>query len=223
MLISILTGASADIDLMGVLICSVVEIVLGLIIAITYKSTSKYSKNFLITLTLLPLFVGALILMVNGNLGMGVAIAGIFGLVRFRSIPGTSKEIISVLFSMAIGVACGVGYVLFAGALTILGCLIMFVLGKTNLFEEPNKQKYLRITIPENLDYTEVFDDILDKFTSKYKLEQVKTTNLGSMFELKYNITLKNNTNEKEFIDELRVRNGNLKIALTQPTDTMDL
>ena len=123
MLTSILNGSSVNIDLMGVLVCSVIEIILGIVIALTYKNTSKYSKNFLITLTLLPLFVGALILMVNGNLGMGVAIAGIFGLVRFRSIPGTSKEIISVLFAMAIGVACGVGYVVFGACLTVIWML----------------------------------------------------------------------------------------------------
>lgn len=223
MLTSILNGSSVNIDLMGVLVCSVIEIILGIVIALTYKNTSKYSKNFLITLTLLPLFVGALILMVNGNLGMGVAIAGIFGLVRFRSIPGTSKEIISVLFAMAIGVACGVGYVVFGACLTVIGCLLMLILGKTKIYEESSRQKYLKITIPEDLDYTDVFDDILGKFTNSYKLEQVKTTNLGSMFELKYNINLKSGINEKQFIDELRVRNGNLKIALTQPTDTMDL
>ena len=99
----------------------------------------------------------------------------------------------------------------------------MLILGKTKIYEESSRQKYLKITIPEDLDYTDVFDDILGKFTNSYKLEQVKTTNLGSMFELKYNINVKSGINEKQFIDELRVRNGNLKIALTQPTDTMDL
>ena len=211
MLTNILTDANTSM----ILLSMGVALILGLIIAITHKVTSRYSKNFLVTITILPILVASVILVVNGNLGMGVAVAGAFGLVRFRSIAGTSKEILSIFFAMAIGLAIGAGYLVLAIVITLISSLSIILLEKTNIFEGNNNDKYLRITIPENIDYTEVFNDILDKYTCKYKLEQVKTTNLGSMFELKYLVNLNNNTNEKEFIDELRVKNGNLKISLS--------
>lgn len=154
---------------------------------------------------------------------MSVAIAGTFSLVRFRSVPGTSKEILTVFFAMAIGLAVGMGYVLFAGGITILGCLMMIIFNATHIYDKDRYEKHLCITIPEDLDYTEVFNDTLNKYTTKYSLDNVKTTNLGSMFELKYNVILKNNINEKEFIDDLRIKNGNLKIVLTHPIDSSDL
>lgn len=223
MLNSILTNSQASVSIGGVLICSLFAIIFGFLIAMTHKFTSKYNKNFLTTVSMLPLLVQCVILLVNGNLGMSVAIAGTFGLVRFRSVPGTSKEILTVFFSMAVGLAMGMGYVLFGGALTLLGCLVMVVLSKSSIFEKNEHDRSLKITIPEDLDYTEVFVQTLKKYTSKYALEQVKTTNLGSLFELRYSITLKDKINEKEFLDELRVQNGNLKIVLTQPIDNNDL
>ena len=213
---SILTEASTDLSLGAIGICIGVSIILGFVIALTHKVTSKYSKNFLITITMLPLLVGFAILMVNDNLGMGVAIAGIFGLVRFRSVPGTSKEILSVFFAMAVGLATGTGYIALAVLLTMVGCLVILILSNIKVFEKNGDEKYLRITVPESLDYTEVFNETLDKYTNKYVLEQTKTTNLGSMFELKYKVLLKKEINEKNFIDELRIKNGNLKISLSQ-------
>ena len=212
MLINILENT----NIYTILLSVGVSLVLGLIIALTHKATSKYNKNFLTTITLLPLLVTSVILVVNGNLGMGVAVAGTFSLVRFRSIAGTSKEILSVFFAMAIGLTIGAGYVILASTITIVGSLMIILLDKSTIFDKNKNEKYLKITIPENIDYTEVFTDILNKYTSKYTLEQVKTTNLGSMFELKYLVTINNNTNEKEFIDELRIKNGNLKISLTE-------
>ena len=211
-----LTSILSEVNIGSILICGGVSIGLGFLIAITHKVTSKYNKNFLTTLTVLPLLVMSVIMVVNGNLGMSVAVAGTFGLVRFRSVPGTSKEILSVFFAMAVGLACGAGYVFLALALTILGCIILLGLNKLSIFDKNKTEKILKITIPEDLDYTEVFNDILDKYTNKAILEQVKTTNLGSMFELKYNVILNKDINEKEFIDELRIRNGNLKISLSQ-------
>lgn len=205
----------------GVLILAGVSIILGLIIALTHKATSRFNKNFLTTITMLPLLVMSIIMVVNGNLGMSVAVAGTFGLVRFRSVPGTSKEILSVFFAMAVGLALGAGYVVLAPIVTVIGCLMLVLLDKITLFNKDANEKYLRIIIPENLDYTDVFDEILKEYTNKYSLMQVKTTNLGSMFELKYLVNLKNNINEKEFIDELRVKNGNLKINLT--TEVLDI
>lgn len=219
MLVNILT----DTSVYSIILSMGVALILGLIIAITHKVTSKYSKNFLTTITILPLLVATVILVVNGNLGMGVAVAGAFGLVRFRSIAGTSKEILSIFFAMAIGLAIGAGYPILATVVTIIGSLGIIILEKTSIFDGNMNEKYLKITIPENIDYTEVFNDILDKYTCKYKLEQVKTTNLGSMFELKYLITLNSDINEKAFIDELRVKNGNLKISLTKYSEGEEL
>ena len=205
----------------GILVLAGVSIILGLIIALTHKATSRYNKNFLTTITMLPLLVMSVIMVVNGNLGMSVAVAGTFGLVRFRSVPGTSKEILSVFFAMAVGLALGAGYIVLAPIVTILGCILLVILDKVTLFDKEMGEKYLRILVPENLDYTEMFDEILKKYTNKYSLMGVKTTNLGSMFELKYLVNVKNNINEKEFIDELRVKNGNLKISLT--TEVLDM
>ena len=219
MLINVLKDTSTY----TILLSMGVALMLGLVIAMIHKATSKYSKNFLVTITILPLLVATVILVVNGNLGMGVAVAGAFGLVRFRSIAGTSKEILSIFFAMAIGLAIGAGYSILAIIVTLLGGIGIIVFSKTGIFEQNNNEKYLKITIPENIDYTEVFNDILDKYTYKYTLEQVKTTNLGSMFELKYLIMLGNSINEKDFIDELRVRNGNLKISLSKYNEGEEL
>ena len=216
-----LTNILENTNVYTILLSVGVALILGLIIALTHKITSKFNKNFLTTITLLPLLVTSVILVVNGNLGMGVAVAGTFSLVRFRSIAGTSKEILSVFFAMAIGLTVGAGYAILASVITILGSLV--ILDKTPIFDKNQNEKYLKITIPENIDYTEVFTEILNKYTSKYVLEQVKTTNLGSMFELKYVVTLNNNINEKAFIDELRVKNGNLKISLTEPINGEEL
>lgn len=222
MLNSILVNTSTSIDIVGVTLCALCALIYGFIIALVHKKTSKYNKNFLITITMLPIIVMSVIMLVSGNLGMGVAVAGTFSLVRFRSIPGTSKEILSVFFAMAIGLACGVGYVVFAGIITLLVSIIILILNRVKIFEKNSSEKYLRITIPEDLDYSGVFDEVLKKYTEYYHLEQVKTTNLGSMFELKYNVILNGKTNEKKFIDDLRIRNGNLKIVLSDDTSLVD-
>ena len=155
-------------------------------------------------------------MLVNGNLGMSVAIAGSFSLIRFRSVAGTSKEIVMVFLAMTIGVATGMGYVWFASIMTILVLLVWFVLVKSTIFEN-YEEKILKITIPESLDYTNVFDDIFSEFVTKYTLDQVKTTNMGSLFDLTYNIVLRNGIDEKKFLDEIRTRNGNLKVMLSHP------
>lgn len=223
MLNSIITNNESLLDIKTLLICLIVAIVYGLIIAFTHKITSKYSKNFLITLTILPFLVGTIIVMVSGNLGTSIAIVGAFSLVRFRSLPGTSKEIASVFFAMTVGLATGVGYVIFAGIITLVGCAIILILSKTNIFNRNQYEKILKITIPENLDYTSVFDDLFKDFTKSYTLEQVKTTNMGSLFELNYRINLDKKRNEKEFIDALRIKNGNLKVMLSHNLEENDL
>lgn len=223
MLNSIFSNTSSSVELSLILLCSLVSIITGIIIALTHKHTSKYNKNFLITLSVLPLLVQTVIIMVNGNLGTSVAILGAFSLVRFRSLPGTSKEILSVFFSMAIGLITGMGHLVFACVITVIGCIVLFLLNKLTIFDKNKQEKILKITIPENLDYTGVFDDIFEKYTKSVELERVKTTNMGSLFDLSYRVTLNKDINEKEFIDELRVKNGNLKIILTHPLEESDL
>ena len=214
---------TTELSIENLLTCSLTSIILGLIISLVHKFTSKYSKNFLITLATLPVLVQSIILMVNGSLGTSIAIVGAFSLVRFRSIPGTSKEILSVFFAMTIGLATGMGQLIFASIITILVSLILILLSKTKFGETKENTKILKITLPDNLDYTEVFDDIFTTYVKDHTLQQVKTTNLGSLFELTYLITIKKDINEKEFIDELRTRNGNLKIVLTHPIDNNEL
>lgn len=199
------------------LICLLISIILGLVIALTHMKTGKYSKNFVITLTILPALIQVVVMMVNGNLGTSVAVLGAFSLVRFRSLPGNSREIASIFLSMTIGLSIGMGQILFASLITVIVCLVIVVLSLTNFGETKDIVKILKITIPENLDYTGVFDEIFSKFTKEINLEQVKTTNMGSMFELKYKVKLLKDINEKEFIDDLRCRNGNLCISLTNP------
>ena len=219
MLDSIIESGSNGIDLTTVLICSGVSIVLGFIMAIVYKFTERGSKHFLVSLSILPIVVQTIIMLVNGNLGMSVAIAGAFSLVRFRSIAGTSKEIVAVFLAMVVGVATGMGYVLFASLITVLVLLVWIILVKTKIFES-SSEKMLKVTIPENLDYSNVFDDIFEKYLDRNELIEVKTTNMGSLFDLKYKVILKSNIDEKKFIDEIRVRNANLKIILSHEIDS---
>lgn len=223
MLNSILESTVSTVSLTSILLCSLCSIVLGFLISLIHKVTSKYSKNFLITIAILPLLVQIVIIMVNGNLGTSVAIVGAFSLVRFRSLPGTSKEILSVFFAMVVGLMTGMGYLFFAVIMTIISCILLFVLNKVRIFDKNKYEKILTITIPEDLDYTNVFDDIFKNYTKKIELERVKTINMGSLFELRYRVILNKDINEKKFIDDLRIRNGNLKIILTHPIEESDL
>lgn len=183
-----------------------------MIIALVYMIHSTYTKSFVISLVLLPALIGVIIMMVNGNLGTSVAVLGAFSLVRFRSVPGSSKEITSIVFAMAVGLATGMGYVTFAGLITVLVSVVLFLLSRTP-FGEIRSARELRVLIPEDLDYTAVFEDIFAQYTRTHQLHKIKTTNLGSMFDLYYHITLKDTAQEKALIDALRCRNGNLTIV----------
>ena len=216
MFTSILNSTSGNITLLTGLLCLLTSIGLGFIIAKVYMMHGTYSKSYIMSLVLLPALVQAVIMLVNGNLGTGVAVVGAFSLVRFRSLPGTSKEIVGVFFSMAVGLATGMGYLTFALCITAIISLTFIIVSKTS-FGEKKDYVEMRISIPENLDYTDVFDDIFAKYVDKVSLEQIKTTNLGSIFELRYNIVWKNNIKEKDCIDELRCRNGNLPIICGRP------
>ena len=212
---------STGLTLTSTLICSVSAIILGIVIAIVHMKTSRYSKNFVITLSILPILVSVVMMMVNGNLGTSIAIVGAFSLIRFRSIAGNSKEILSVFFAMAIGLAIGMGQVVFASLITLIIGLMLLWLNYIKFGENSNDEKVLDITIPEDLDYDNVFIDIFNKYLKKYELVKIKTTNLGSLYELKYNIILNNNVKMQEFINELRVRNGNLKISIHNEMEMM--
>ena len=194
------------------LICTGVALALGVLSALVYMCRSYCSKNFAVTLALMPPIVAMLIIMVNGNLGTGIAVVGVFSLVRFRSQPGNSREILAIMLSMAIGLACGTGYVTFAVFGAILVCLVWIILFSTPFGATTKKE--LKIDLPENLDYDGLFDDIFAEFTTRQELAAVKTVQMGSVYELKYQITFKRDKNEKDFLDALRARNGNLPVQI---------
>ena len=210
---TILSDTSNGLSISSAALCTGASLVLGLLIAFIYiLHETNRSKSFVVTLALLPALVQVVIMMVNGNLGTGVAVMGAFSLVRFRSVPGSSKEITSLFFAMAIGLATGMGYLTFAICVAVIFALFLLLLSKTKFGENHSLEKDLKVLIPENLDYTGIFDDLFDKYTKNNELKKVKTTNLGSMYELTYSIQLKDQKKEKEFLDELRCRNGNLTI-----------
>lgn len=202
------------------LICVGVALMLGLLISVVYMLSGTYTKSYVVSLVVLPVIVQTVIMLVNGNLGVGIAVMGAFNLVRFRSIPGNSREITGIFFAMIIGLATGMGYVFYAVLIGIIVSIFMVIMGKTKFGEDHTGKKVLRILIPEDLDYTTVFDEVLEKYTSYSQLEQVRTTNLGSMFDIYYTVVLKDSKEEKKFLDDLRCRNGNLSITLSRPVST---
>jgi hypothetical protein len=210
-------------ELWTTLIRITASLILGIIIALFYMYKGSYNKQFVITLVLLPAIVGAVISIVNGNLGTGVAVMGAFSLVRFRSIPGTAKEIGYIFFSMAVGLATGMGYLPYAAVFTVIVGLISILLNASRFGELKKPVKQLKITIPENLEYSGLFDDLFAQYTSFKKLKRVKTTNLGSLFQLHYDIILKDELKEKEFIDKIRCRNGNLDIICGYISDVSEV
>lgn len=212
---SVFDTAASGLNITTILLCSGVAILLGLVIAFTHMKTSKTSRNFLITLTILPLLVQVVMLMVNGSLGTSIAILGAFSLIRFRSVAGNSKEISSVFFAMAIGLALGMGHILFAAVITAITIVVILILSKTNIFNMSAQPQTLEIVIPEDLDYTHVFDEEFKKFTTSHELVRSKTTNMGSLYQLTYDVCLKKSANEKEFLDAIRVKNSNLKVLLS--------
>jgi len=212
-----------NIDVLETLIRITSSLGLGIVIALIYMYKTDYNKQFIIMLTLLPAIVGAVISIVNGNLGAGVAVMGAFSLVRFRSIPGTAKEIGFIFFSMAVGLATGMGYIVYAVMFTIIVGLFSILLFKSRFGEKLTIRKQIKITIPENLCYTGLFDDLFNEYAKYTKLVNVKTTNMGSLYKLVYDIELKDISKEKELIDKLRCRNGNLEISCGYITSIGDV
>ena len=217
------TETASVIAVTDFLLCVGVALLIGLFLALVYTYKSRYTMSFVVTLAILPAVVCVVIMMVNGNVGAGVAVAGAFSLVRFRSVPGSAKEIGTIFLAMGAGLICGMGYlgygVLFA--LVLGACMFIYNIIGFGSTKKACLEKTLRITIPEDLNYTEVFTDLMEKYTSRYELVQVKTTNLGSLFKLVYNLKLKDASLEKEFIDSLRCRNGNLEITMSRQENNM--
>jgi hypothetical protein len=195
------------------LICTLISLVLGAALAWLHSRFNNSSKGFVMTIALIPAMVQVVILLVNGNLGTGIAVMGAFSLVRFRSIPGNANEISSIFMAMAIGLATGTGYISIAVLFVLIVGAAIFLYNMTSFGEPKQSLKELRITIPEGVNYMDTFKDLFKEYTSKSELVRVKTSNMGSLYKLQYNIMLKNPEKEKAFIDELRCRNGNLEIT----------
>ena len=202
--------------------CIGAALVIGLILAVLYTYKTRYTKSFVMTLAILPAVVAVVIMMVNGNIGTGIAVAGAFSLVRFRSAPGTAKEIGTIFIAMGAGLIVGMGYILFAFVFAVIVGLVSVLYSAIDFGAKKSDGLYrtIRITIPEDLDYSGIFDKVWDEFANEVKLTQVKTTNMGSMFKLTYDVTLKNTQDEKKLIDELRILNGNLEIS-SSPQSTV--
>ncbi len=187
---------------------------LGILTAIVFSYRSRQSASFSLALAILPMAVAVVIMMVNGNVGTGVAVAGTFALVRFRSLPGTAREIAAIFSAMAMGLALGMGYVGLAAIFFLLVAVLTLALTSIGFGSAPAKEKELKITIPENFDYNGLFDDIFEKYTKHSRLAKVRTTNMGTLYELTYDVQLADGTVPKAFIDEIRTRNGNLGITI---------
>lgn len=215
---------TALINVTDFLLCIGVSLVIGLLMALCYMFRTRYTKSFVVTLALLPAVVCVVIMMVNGNVGAGVAVAGAFSLVRFRSVPGTAKEICTLFLAMGAGLIAGMGYLGFAVLFTVILCIFFLVYNLLDLGTKKNAAVYktISITIPEDLDYSDIFDDIFAQYTTAHDLMRVKTTNMGSLFRLTYNITMRQGVNEKEMIDKIRCKNGNLEITVSRQDTTVN-
>lgn len=205
------------------LLCVGAALIIGLVIALCYMYRTRYTKSFVVTLALLPAVVCVVIMMVNGNIGAGVAVAGAFSLVRFRSVPGTAREIGMIFMAMGAGLIAGMGYLAYAGLFALILCAVSLLYSRLDMGKTKNDAVYktISITIPEDLDYSEIFDGIFEEYTKTHELIRVKTTNMGSMFRLTYNVMLKDPAREKQFIDKIRQRNGNLEITVSMQDTTV--
>lgn len=201
-------------DLYQVLSSLICALILGLIISAVYKYRLDYSSKFIIMLAVMPALVSFVIMVINGNLGVSVVVLGAFGLVRFRSAPGSSKEIVYLFFAMATGLSVGLGFLSLAVLICAVICIMLLILELIHFEYVDTRSRLLRITIPEDLEYPGLFDDLFMKYTSAHSFERVKTVNMGTMFQLSYKIELRDLEREKEFIDSLRCRNGNLDIMI---------
>lgn len=209
-------ASNSELTLVHALLTILISIALGAIISFTYMKTQPmYNQSFTLTMIVLPAIIAVIILLIGNNIARAFSLAGAFSIIRFRSAPGDPKDIAFVLFTMAAGLACGVGSFGYAVLFTIALCSLMFFLKAIKFGAKKSAQKLLKVTIPENLGYEEAFDEIFKSFKIDYELRKVRTTELGSLYELVYLVTIDHLTNQKEFLDAVRCRNGNLDITLT--------
>lgn len=226
MLNQLFTGVFEGTNGMGIaqfLACLLVSLLIGAFLAWVYNRKNESSQSFSVTLALLPAIVCVVIMMVNGNVGAGVAVAGAFSLVRFRSVPGSAKEIGMLFLAMGTGLITGMGYLAYGVlfALLLSGAMVLFSTMKFGTKRKPATRKTVKITIPEDLNYNEVFDEVFEKYAKEYEVVSVKTTNMGSLFKLTCHVDLLDVTKEKEMIDELRCRNGNLEISVMRQEENV--
>lgn len=219
------TSADTAISLTNAMLTMAISFISGGLISFTYMKTCNkkgYSQNFALTLIIIPIVVAIIVFLIGSNIARAFSLAGAFSIIKFRSEPGDSKDISYILFTMAAGLACGVGAFGYAVLFTIFLCLLMRTLNLLNFGSKKTSQKLLKVTIPEDLNYEDAFDDIFEKFTTSYDLIKVKTTDLGSLYQLVYGVSMDNKISQKEFLDELRCRNGNLNITLSMYADRLD-
>ena len=214
----LLANTSADLTFIQSLITMAVALVLGGLIAFTYYKTQSeeyYQRSLAITLCMLPIILSVIILFIGSNIARAFSLAGTLSIIRFRSAPGDAKDIGFIFFDIAAGLACGVGLYGYGALFVIILCTAIILLEKCKTFEKKTTNKTLKILIPEDLNYEGTFDEVLETYTKKHSLTKIKTTDLGSLFELCYNVVMKDDVNEQEFLNELRCRNGNLSIILS--------
>lgn len=218
------TDMTRTIGIEQFLLCIGCSLVIGIILALGYMSHARYTKSYIMTLAVLPAIVCVVIMMVNGNIGTGLAVAGAFSLVRFRSVPGSAKEITMLFLAMGTGLLTGMGYIGFGFVFAVVMSFVVALYNRFDFGSQKNALRYktIRIAIPEDLDYTKVFDSVFEAYTDKYEFVRVKSFNMGSMFRVTYNLTMKKDANEKEMIDMLRCRNGNLEITLSKQDNSVD-
>lgn len=202
------------------LICTACAFLCGVIAALAVSFRARISKSFLISIVILPAIVETVIIMVNGSVGTGIAVAGAFSLVRFRSVPGKAKEIAALFLAMTAGLSCAIGYTSIALLFTLLASLVIVIVTLIPIATE--REMDLRITVPESLNYTDAFDDIFKKYTKKYRLAQVRTSNMGSLYRLDYKLVMNDPKQSRDMLDELRCRNGNLEIRISEATERIE-
>jgi hypothetical protein len=218
------TDMTRTIGIEQFLLCIGCSLLIGIILALGYMMHTRYTKSFIMTLAVLPAIVCVVIMMVNGNIGTGLAVAGAFSLVRFRSVPGSAKEITMLFLAMGTGLLTGMGYIGFGFVFAVVMSVVIAFYNRFDFGTQKNMLRYktIRIAIPEDLDYTNVFDKVFEVYTDKYELVRVKSFNMGSMFRITYNLTMKKDANEKEMLDMLRCRNGNLEITISKQDNSVE-
>ncbi|WP_028828683.1 DUF4956 domain-containing protein [Proteocatella sphenisci] len=213
------TSSAADtITLSGTITIILSSLALGLFISLIYRFTERErgaSASFAVTLIMLPSIIAMIILLVGNNAARALSLAGAFSIIRFRSAPGDPKDIGYIFFTLGVGLACGMGYILYGAIFAAILCAAMVILTQTGYAQKKSGSMQLKIMIPEDTDFQHLFDDIFSSYTSSFRLERIKTADFGALFELHYAVMVPDDTDQKEFIDSLRARNGNLNITLS--------